>query len=51
MKCTDLLIQDHKVILRCLRCCAADGGVRWSTPVEKDVVCGFLRAFADEHHQ
>jgi hemerythrin-like domain-containing protein len=55
MKCTDLLIQDHKIILRCLdvlqqmALCVEKG----QPPVEQDVVTllGFLRAFADEHHQ
>ena len=55
MKCTDLLIQDHKIILRCLdvlqqmALCVEKG----QPPVEQDVVTllGFLRTFADEHHQ
>jgi len=55
MKCTDLLIQDHKVILRCLdvlqqmATCVENG----EQPVEEDVVklLGFLRAYADEYHQ
>jgi hemerythrin-like domain-containing protein len=55
MKCTDLLIQDHKIILRCLdvlqqmaTCIEKD-----EPPAEPDVVTllRFLRAFADEHHQ
>ena len=55
MKCTDLLIQDHKIILRCLdvldhiaarveRGEQAAGG-------DAETVLRFLRKFADDHHQ
>ena len=55
MKCTDLLIQDHKVILRCLivlqqiATCVEHGE---SLPSEDiAALLRFLRIFADEHHQ
>jgi len=55
MKCTDLLIQDHKVILRCLlvleqMAACVDQGEQL---LQEDVglLVRFLRAFADEHHQ
>jgi hemerythrin-like domain-containing protein len=55
MKCTELLIQDHKVILRGLHvleqmaACAEKG----EQLVQGDVAAllHFLREFADEHHQ
>jgi len=55
MKCTELLMQDHKVILRCLHVleqvavCAEKG-----EPLEHEdvsILLRFLREFADEHHQ
>ena len=55
MKCTDLLIQDHKVILRALDVLdhMADR-IQNDQPVEVEDVqtlLRFLRAFADNHHQ
>ena len=55
MKCTDLLTQDHKVILRSLdilqqmALCVENG----ESLSKEDVptLLRFLRAFADEHHQ
>lgn len=55
MKCTDLLIEDHKVILRCLEVLA-----HMATRIEKaepfdqvdvESLLHFLRVFADDHHQ
>ena len=55
MKCTDLLIQDHKVILRCLDVLQqmATNVEKGEHPAEEDVVklLRFLRVFADENHQ
>ena len=55
MKCTDLLIQDHKVIMRCLDVLQqmASGVEESEQPAEEDVVTllRLLREFADEHHQ
>ena len=55
MKCTDLLIQDHKIILRCLDVLAHMAArVENDQPVETEdiqAVLRFLRAFADDHHQ
>ena len=55
MKCTDLLIQDHKVILRSLDVLQAMASCaeKEKPPAEEDVVTllHFLRAFADDHHQ
>jgi hemerythrin-like domain-containing protein len=55
MKCTDLLIQDHKVILRCMdvlqeMATCVDNGEQ---PVEEDIqtLLRFMRVFADAHHQ
>lgn len=55
MKCTDLLLKEHKIILRGLDILdhMADR-VEQDQPVEpRDVetILGFLRVFADEHHQ
>ena len=55
MKCTDLLMQEHKVILRCLYvleemgCCIQRGEYIPQDDVKS--VIGFLREFADDHHQ
>ena len=55
MKCTDLLIQDHKAILRALNVLEA-----MALHVERDqsvddedveTILRFLRTFADDHHQ
>jgi hemerythrin-like domain-containing protein len=55
MKCTDLLVQDHKTILRALSVLEA-----MASQVEKDqsideedveTILRFMRAFADDHHQ
>jgi len=55
MKCTELLIQDHKVILRCLHVLEQMAALveKGEQPAEADVAAllRFLRAFADEHHQ
>ena len=55
MKCTDLLIQDHKIILRALDVLnhMADR-VSHDQPVETqdvETVLRILRTFADNHHQ
>jgi len=55
MKCTELLIQDHKVILRCLSVIeqvaarVENGGQLEEADVA--ALLRFLRSFADEHHQ
>ena len=55
MKCTDLLMQEHKVILRCLYvleemgCCIERG--EYISQADVKSVIGFLREFADDHHQ
>jgi hemerythrin-like domain-containing protein len=55
MKCTDLLMQEHKVILRCLYvleemgCCIEKG--KYVAQDDVNSVIAFLREFADEHHQ
>ena len=55
MKCTDLLIQEHKIILRAL-----DVLDHMATRVENsqlvafedvETLLRFLRGFADDHHQ
>jgi len=55
MKCTDLLIQDHKTILRALSVLEAMAShVETDQPVDgEDVetILRFLRVFADDHHQ
>ena len=55
MKCTELLMQDHKVILRCLHVLEhmAVRVEKGEQPVEEDVAAllRFLRAFADDYHQ
>jgi hemerythrin-like domain-containing protein len=55
MKCTDLLIQDHKTILRALSILEAMAvHVEKDQPVDDEdveTILRFLRAFADEHHQ
>ena len=55
MKCTDLLVQEHKIILRGLDVLdhMADRLER-DQPVETDdieTILRFLRLFADDHHQ
>ena len=55
MKCTDLLIQDHKIILRCLYVLEHMAArVENNQPFETEdlqAVLRFLRTFADDHHQ
>jgi hemerythrin-like domain-containing protein len=55
MKCTDLLFQDHIVILRALdildRMGASFGKNEPVDPEDTRDVLRFLRIFADEHHQ
>jgi hemerythrin-like domain-containing protein len=55
MKCTDLLIQDHKIILRALDVLQqmARRVEEGNTLDREDVeaILRFLRAFADDHHQ
>src|SRR5689334_22300237 len=55
MKCTDLLIQDHKIILRGLEVLQAmSEREQRSDPVaaeDVEMLLRFLRAFADDHHQ
>jgi hemerythrin-like domain-containing protein len=55
MKCTDLLIQDHKIILRALEVLQAmsDRAQKNETVPAEDVakLLHFLRAFADDYHQ
>ena len=55
MKCTDLLFQDHKIILRCLDVLEHMAArVQNDQPFETEdlqAVLRFLRTFADEHHQ
>ena len=55
MKCTNLLMQEHKTILRGLNVLDHMAAlVEQGQPVEtKDVetILSFLRAFADDHHQ
>jgi hemerythrin-like domain-containing protein len=55
MKCTDLLIQDHKIILRALDVLQAMATrTELGEPVEPEDVAAlvsFLRTFADDYHQ
>jgi len=55
MKCTELLTQDHKVILQCLHVLEQVAvGAEKGEPLEHEDVTTllrFLREFADEHHQ
>lgn len=55
MKCTDLLMQDHKVILRALDVLDQMANrVQNDEPVENgdvEMILHFLRAFADDYHQ
>jgi hemerythrin-like domain-containing protein len=55
MKCTDLLIQDHKTILRALEILEEMANrVEDSQVVEQEdveAILRFLRIFADDHHQ
>jgi hemerythrin-like domain-containing protein len=55
MKCTDLLVQDHKIILRALDVLQVlaertEEGVPVSAE-DVETFVRFLRAFADDHHQ
>lgn len=55
MKCTNLLMQEHKIILRILHvleqmsCCIEKGDSLAQQDVR--VLLGLLRMFADDHHQ
>jgi len=55
MKCTDLLVQDHKTILRALSILEAMASqVEKDQPVDQEdveTILRFMRAFADDHHQ
>ena len=55
MKCTDFLIQEHKLILRALDVLdAMAGSIENSQAVEQgdiDKILDFMRWFADAHHQ
>jgi len=55
MKCTDLLIQDHKIIWRCLdvlehMACRIDKE-EYVDHEDVETLLRFLRTFADDHHQ
>ena len=53
MKCTELLMQDHKIILRSLNVlqCMAEGKNGEQTDLnDAEILLRFLRAFGDEHH-
>ena len=53
MRCTDLLRQDHKVILRCLNVLQAMAERENGERIDQDdatTLLLFLRKFADEHH-
>ena len=53
MKCTDLLRQDHKVILRCLVVLQAMAERENGERIDQNdatTLLNFLREFADEHH-
>src|SRR5207247_5328626 len=54
-KCTDLLIQDHKIIWRSLdvlehMACCIDKE-EYVDPEDVETLLRFLRTFADDHHQ
>ena len=55
MKCTDLLLQDHKIMLRALDVLEEIAAkVQRDEPVEPadfEVILRFLRVFGDEYHQ
>jgi hemerythrin-like domain-containing protein len=55
MKCTALLMDDHKIILRCLNVLEQMGAnVTNGEPADRDdlaAILRFLRVFADDHHQ
>src|SRR5437016_11097245 len=55
MKCTELLIQEHKIILRALDIIDHMAArIEHDQPVEAadvETILRFLRAFADNHHQ
>jgi len=55
MKCTDILIQDHKIILRALdvldKMAARTEKGEPVEPVHVENLLRFLRTFADDHHQ
>ena len=55
MKCTDILIQDHKIILRALdileQMAARTEKRQPVEPEDVETLLRFLRSFADDHHQ
>src|SRR5262245_744423 len=55
MKCTDILIQDHKTILRALdvldKMAARTEKGETVEPEHVETLLRFLRTFADDHHQ
>ena len=55
MKCTALLMDDHKIILRCLDVLGQMGvNVANGSPVDSEdlsAILRFLRVFADDYHQ
>jgi len=53
MKCTDDLMQDHKIILRSLevlQCVAKGASAKLFDYTDANALLRFLRIFADEHH-
>jgi hemerythrin-like domain-containing protein len=53
VKCTDLLRQDHKIILRSLdvlQCIVGGGNPERIDQNDTTTLLRFLRVFADEHH-
>ncbi|PYS49551.1 MAG: hypothetical protein DMG13_23185 [Acidobacteria bacterium] len=55
MKCTDLLVQDHKIILRALNViehmAARVENDQFVETADVESILRFLRTFADDHHQ
>lgn len=55
MKCTDILIQEHRIILRALevldKMAARTERGQPVEPEDVETLVRFLRTFADEHHQ
>jgi hemerythrin-like domain-containing protein len=55
MKCTDLLLQDHKLMLRGLDILEAMAAKvkqdELVEPADVEIILRFLRVFGDEHHQ